>query len=180
MGVHTPRAESLSAANGSELDYRAWRRTGQSHFQNRKETVGVADSPVSRKALLSPDVLIEKARLGFECLFRFREVEPVPKRMRHCVEDHQPSIHSCPKKSAMKVDRAAETVIAGRSHAESRREPFEIGIHRRKHGVLAVVVTDVGNHPKSLERFDHRAEICEAACAIKEPRVTVSSEIGIP
>src|ERR1700732_2455545 len=98
----------------------------------------------------STQVLVEKARLGLEGLLRFREVEPVPKGMRHCVEDHQSNVHACPQKRAMKVDRAAETVIAGRSHAESRWESSEIGIHRRKHRILAVAVSNIGDHPKSF------------------------------
>ena len=50
----------------------------------------------------------------------------------------------------MKVDRAAETVIAGRSHAESRWESSEIRIDRRKDWILAVVISDIGDHPKSF------------------------------
>ena len=41
-------------------------------------------------------MVVEKTRLAFERFLRFWKVEPVPKSVRQCVEDHQASIHARP------------------------------------------------------------------------------------
>ncbi len=91
------------------------------------------DCPADRVS--SAEMPVEKARLRFERFLRFRKVVPVPKGVRHCVENHQPGVHACPQEGAMKFDRAAETVVAGRSHAQCRRKSSEIRMYRRKHWI---------------------------------------------
>ena len=100
--------------------------------------------------------------------------------MRHRIKNHQTGIDACSQQCAMKVDRATETVIARRGHAESWREALEIRVNRRKNGILAVVVTDVRDHAQALQGRKHRTEVCETARAVKKPGVAVAGEIDIP
>jgi hypothetical protein len=125
-------------------------------------------------------VLVEKARLGFQRFLRFRNVEPIPKGVWHRVEDHQSGVHARAQKRTMKVRRAAEAVIASRRHAKSRWESFQVRIHRRKQGVLAVVISDLGDHAKAFQRFDHGAEVFETAGAVNPSGVAVAGEVDVP
>src|ERR1700722_12408410 len=108
---------------------------------------------------------IKDTRLRFQGFPGLRQVEQVPEGVRHCVKNHQTRIYACPQQSAMKVDRATEAVIASRRHAKSRWESFQVRIYRRKHWILAVVISDIGDHAKAFQRFDHGAEVFEAAGA---------------
>src|SRR5216684_3570120 len=105
---------------------------------------------------------IEEVRLCFKRLPGFRQIEQIPEGVRHGVKDHQAGIYACPQQCSMKIDGTAETVIARRSHAKSRRESLQIRIHGRKYGILAVVVADVWDHSQALQGRKHRTEVCEA------------------
>src|SRR5580704_4192747 len=106
----------------------------------------------------SIEVLVEKTRLGFQRFLRFRNVEPIPKGVWHRVEDHQSGVHARAQQRTMKVRRAAEAVIASRGHAKSRWESFQVRIYGRKHGVLTVVISDIGDHAETFQRLDHCAK----------------------
>src|SRR6266849_3662149 len=122
---------------------------------------------------------IEEARLRFQRLPGFRQVEQIPEGVRHGVKDHQAGIYACPQQCSMKIDGATEAVIARRSHAKSRRESLQIRIDRRKHGIVAVVVADVWNHSQALQGRKHRTEVCETVSAVEKPGVAVAGEIDI-
>src|SRR5208282_4338446 len=83
----------------------------------------------------SGKMAVEETGLGGERFSRLRQVETVPKAVRHGVEDHEAGIDTRAQQGAMKVDRAAETVVAGRGHAEGGRKALEIRINGRKHRI---------------------------------------------
>src|ERR1700730_6393048 len=122
---------------------------------------------------------IEEARLRCKRFPGFRQVEKIPEGVRHGVKDHQVRIYACPQQCSMKIDGTAETVIARRSHAKSRWESFQIRVHGRKHGILAVVAADVWHHSQALQKRKHRSEVCEAVSAIEKSGVSVAGQIDI-
>src|SRR5258708_26938370 len=104
------------------------------------------------------EVPVQEARLCLQRFLRFREVELVPEGMRQRIEHHQSRVHAGPQEGAMKVDRAAQTMVASGSHAERRWESTHVRVYGRKYRVLAVVVTDIRDHTQALQRLAHCAE----------------------
>src|SRR5258708_2955350 len=98
---------------------------------------------------------IEEARLCFKRLPGFRQIEQIPEGVRHGVKGHQARIYACPQQCSMKIDGTAETVIARRSHAKSRRESLQIRVYGRKHLILPIVTADVRDHSQALQGRKH-------------------------
>src|SRR5258708_6101221 len=105
------------------------------------------------------EVPVQETCLGLQRFLRFREVELVPKGMRQRIEYQQSRVHPGPQERAMKVDSTAQTMIASGSHAKRRGESPHVRVDRRKHRVLAVVVSDIRDHTQALQRLDHVAEV---------------------
>src|SRR6267378_745127 len=75
----------------------------------------------------------------------------------------------------MKVDRAAETVVASPGHAQSRRKSLQIRINRRQHGILAVMSPDVGVHSQTIQA----GVVLEAIGAVYVSRIAVAGKVDV-
>src|SRR5580698_7770116 len=73
------------------------------------------------RSFRSTQMTIEEVRLRFP---GFGAGRTNTEGVRHGIEEHQARVYACPQQCPMKIDSAAQTVIACRSHAESRGNPF--------------------------------------------------------
>src|SRR5208282_5778524 len=85
-----------------------------------------------------PQLFIEELRHQFERLGGFGELEVVPKRVRHGLEDDELRVVARSDQREMKYARAAQQDVSSAGHKQRRRHPGQVGEERRQYRVPPV------------------------------------------